>query len=168
MIRFHPHCPFGGLITPAMVALVRGIISDQPQAVHRTALDFTGNKVTVGGRDRMALGPIGGGAVKLTDNAEVTNRLGIGEGIETTLSLQLKPQWLGGPVWSLLNAGGVQSFPVLSGIETLMIAVDHDEAGERAATIVNRRWLDAGREVWLREAVEEGADLNDTLEGRHE
>ena len=116
----------------------------------------------------MTLGPTGGGAVSSAGDAEVIGRLGIGEGVETMLSLSLKPEWLGGPIWSLLNDGGVHSFPVLSGIEVLMIAVDHDEAGERAATAVDRRWLDAGREVWLREAVEVGADLNDTLERGHE
>ena len=65
-VRFHRRCPFGkddagrAIYTPAMVALVRNIVTNEPQAVHRTALDLAGGKVTIGGRDRMALGPIAG------------------------------------------------------------------------------------------------------------
>ncbi len=45
VIRFHPRCPFGQdangstIYTSAMIALVRGIVSNDPQAIHRTALD---------------------------------------------------------------------------------------------------------------------------------
>jgi hypothetical protein len=34
-IRFHPDCPFGSERFPAMVCLVRNILSNEPQAVHR-------------------------------------------------------------------------------------------------------------------------------------
>ena len=37
------------------------------------------------------------------------------------------------PIWAMLNAGGVASFPVLNGIEVLWIAVDHDPAGRSAS-----------------------------------
>lgn len=175
VIRYHPACPFGGRKVPAMVALVRNIVTNEPQAVHRTSLDLNGNKVAlaVGGDrgDRMSLGPIKGGAVKLTDDAEVTKALGTGEGIETTLSLQLRPEWFGSPVWSLLDAGGLRHFPVLPGVETLFVAVDHDKlkqgqrAGQEAATEVSARWLAAGREVLLGWSTAEGEDLNDLLTG---
>ena len=54
-------------------------------------------------------------------------------------------------------------FPVLAGIETLVIAVDHDKAGEDSAREATRRWRDAGREVLLFEANHSNADLNDVL-----
>jgi hypothetical protein len=146
-----------------MVALVRNIVSNEPQAVHRTALDLSGNKVTIGGRDRMALGPIGGGAVKLTADENVTIAIGIGEGIESTLSLARIPEWQSSPVWSLLNDKGVANFPLLAGIETLVVAVDHDDAGEKAALAVARRWRAAAREVLLFEAVQPDSDLNDVI-----
>src|SRR5262249_44390415 len=41
-LGFHPACPFGNEQLPCMVALVRNIESDEPQAVHRTALDLSG------------------------------------------------------------------------------------------------------------------------------
>ena len=160
-LRFHPACPFAGSKTPAMIALVRGVESNVPQAIHRTALDLGGNKITIDGKDRMALGPIAGGAIKLTPDEHVTIALGIGEGIETALSLQRLPEWTGSPVWSLISASGIGKFPLLDHIETLAVAVDHDEAGERATIEVAERW--AEREVLIFEACSDGADLNDIV-----
>jgi hypothetical protein len=85
--------------------------------------------VKVNGKDRLALGPIGGGAIKLTPDEAVTTCLGIGEGVESALSLRNMPEFGPSPLWSLISAGGVESFPTLSGIESLWIAVDHDETG---------------------------------------
>jgi hypothetical protein len=45
----------------------------------------------------MSLGPIVGGAIKLTADEDVTSGLGVGEGIETTLSLRHLPEWQGSP-----------------------------------------------------------------------
>jgi hypothetical protein len=153
-LRFHPACPFGGMKIPAMVALVRNIDSNQPQAIHRTALDRTG---------KMSLGPISGGAIKLSPDEDVTIALGLAEGIETALSLQRLPEWLGSPVWSLISASGIRTFPLLPGIETLAIAADNDGAGEDATVEVVERWQE--REVLVIEADDHGADLNDVLQG---
>lgn len=162
-LRYHPNCPFAGDRTPAIVALVRNVVTNQPQATHRTALSHDGQKVEVNGKDRLALGSIRGGAVKLTPDEEVTTCLGIGEGIETTLSLQGLPEFGHTPVWSLLNAGGITSFPVLPGIECLWIAVDDDPAGRGASELCADRWHRAGREVFLVKAKALGHDLNDVV-----
>jgi phage/plasmid primase-like uncharacterized protein len=179
VIRFHPCCPFGQdangrtITTPAMLALVRNIVSNEPQAIHRTALDGCGNKIEFIGQDgkprsRMALGSIHGGAVKLTDDAGVTKAVGIGEGIETSLSLQQLPEWFSSPVWSLLSKNGVRDFPVLSGVETLMVGVDHDvkQDGQKAATAVAARWRAVGREVLLAWPSSPGDDINDVVRER--
>ena len=79
------------------------------------------------------------------------------------MSLQWIPDWAGSPVWSLLNDGGVANFPVLAGIETLVVAVDHDDAGEKAALAVAGRWRAAAREILLFEAVNPDHDLNDVI-----
>jgi putative DNA primase/helicase len=160
-LRYHPACPFAGEKTPVMVALVRGIDSNVPQAIHRTALDRSGNKITIDGKDRMALGPIAGGAVKLTSDENVTIALGIAEGIETALSLRALPEWAGSPVWSMISASGIGKFPLLGGIETLAISADHDAAGEKATIEVAERW--AEREVLIFEAQTDGTDLNDIV-----
>jgi hypothetical protein len=163
VVRFHPKCPFGTddsgkrIYAPAMIALVVGIEDNAPQAIHRTRL--------TGPRGKMTLGPIAGGAVKLTPDDEVSYGLGIGEGLETTLSLQRLPQWQGSPVWSLLNANGIADFPILGGIGSLAIAVDHDPAGENAAHAAARRWRQAGREVFLAKPDQNNQDLNDVIVG---
>jgi putative DNA primase/helicase len=163
-LRFHPRCPFGpGCTTPAMVALVRDIRSNEPIGIHRTALDSLGHKREIDGKDRMALGQIGGGAVKLTPDEEVTLGLGVGEGVETTLSLKLMPDWGDSPIWACLSAGALAAFPVLGGIETLVVAVDHDEAGSNAARQAIARWHEAGRETLAITPKRFGADLNDIV-----
>ena len=163
-LRFHPRCPFGpGCTTPAMVALVRDIRSNEPIGIHRTALNSLGHKREIEGKDRMALGQIGGGVVKLTPDEEVTLGLGIGEGIETTLSLKLMPDWVGSPIWACLSAGALAAFPVISGIETLVVAVDHDEPGRNAARQTIARWHEAGRETLALTPKRPGADLNDLV-----
>jgi hypothetical protein len=162
-IRYHPECPFAGQRTPAMVCLVRDVATNEPKAIHRTALTRDGHKVEVNGKDRLALGPISGGAIKLTPDEAVTMCLGIGEGIESALSLRNRAEFGRSPVWSLISAGGVQRFPILSGIESLWIAVDHDETGMRAARSTAQRWRASGAEAFLITPSAPGADLNDLI-----
>jgi putative DNA primase/helicase len=168
-VRFHPRCPWGnGQTVPAMVSLVREIngAADEPEgpplAIHRTRLlDDDGNLLLHGKDRKRALGPIGKGVIKLTPDADTTICLGVAEGIETALSLRNEPEFGPSPVWATINAGGLGNFPVLSGIETLWIAVDRDDAGQKAAEMLTGRWAAAGREVFLVEPPEPGMDLND-------
>ena len=82
VLRFHPACPFGdGKWLPCLVALYRDIRTNEPRAVHRTALTASGEKI-----DRKALGPKAGCAIKLSANENVCQGLTIGEGVETTLA----------------------------------------------------------------------------------
>ncbi len=166
-IRFHPCCPFAGQRVPAMVCLVRDVLTNRPKAIHRTALSPDGHKVKVEGHDRLSLGPVAGGAIKLTPDEEVTSCLGVGEGVETTLSLRTTPEFGPSPVWSLISAGGIEHLPVLPGIESLWIAVDHDPAGLQAARAAAQRWQASGREAFLITPSAPRADLNDLLTGAH-
>jgi hypothetical protein len=165
VLRFHPACPFGpGNKVAAMVALVRAVEGDAPVAIYRTAIEREPDgTIKVQGVRRMALGPIKSGAIKLVEDAEVTSCLGIGEGIESTLSLRLTPELGLSSVWALMNDGGVCGFPVLSGIEALWIAVDHDAnaAGQKAAAACTERWAAAGCEVRHIVPIRVGVDLND-------
>ena len=174
VFRFHPACPFGGTHHPALVALVRSIITDEPQAIIRTALNPDGTTVKIDSKTvRKALGPIGGGAVKFTDMGEVTTCLGVGEGIETVLSMRGTREFGRSPVWSLISDSGVRNLPVLAGIECLWIAVDNDrpdlrgrQAGIEAALECSRRWTAAGREVYRIVPNRVGRDLNDVMRNR--
>ena len=166
-IRFHPACPFASEHTPAMVCLVRDVVTDQPKAIHRTALSPDGLKVEVRGADRLSLGPIAAGAIKLTPDADVTTCLGIAEGVETALSMRRVPEFGASPVWSLISEAGVRRFPALSGIECLWLAVDHDPAGIKAARTVADRWQTEGAEAFLITPFAPRADLNDIFGARH-
>jgi putative DNA primase/helicase len=159
-LRFRPTCLWregeAKLRVPAMVAAIRDIRSNALIGVHRTRLDHEGRKV-----DRRMLGPSAGGAVKLTPDEDVTCCLGVGEGIESTLSLRLVPEFGASPVWALLTAGNLAQLPALSGIECLWIAVDHDPAGFEASNALAATWRAAAREVFLVTPRRPSADLND-------
>lgn len=162
VLRWHPDCPFGhDHREGCMVALVRAIAGDEPLAVHRTALTPAGEKIA-----RLALGSVVGGAVKLTADEDVTMVLGIGEGIETTLSLRLLQDCATLPVWAVLNTAILRNFPLLAGIESLWIATDRDRprversGGPRAARLCAERW-NREAEVTLVSARDYGRDLND-------
>lgn len=163
-LRWHPSCPFGkGERHGCMIGLVRNIVTNEPQAIHRTAIDATGRKI-----DRKAYGPIGGGAVKLTDNADVTKVIAIGEGIETALSIRELPDLCNMPVWSVLSANGIASFPVLPAIESVWIAADNDASGtgQNAARSAGERLHAAGVETIILAPTQAGADLNDKVARR--
>ena len=69
----------------------------------------------------------------------VTYSLGIAEGVESALALAQVHR----PVWAAVDAGNLAAFPVLAGIETLLVAVDGDEAGRAAAATCADRWADS-------------------------
>jgi putative DNA primase/helicase len=158
-LGFHPTCRFGGDRLPCMVALVRGIETDEPQAIHRTALNLGPRPEKI---DRLSLGPVAGGAIKLSLDGDVTHGLLIGEGIETTLSAS---RVLGfRPAWSVISKSGIAKFPILKSIECITIAVDNDDGGRHAAAGLSRRLDAAGVEV-RRAHSKIGHDFNDVLRG---
>ncbi len=161
VLRFHPSCPYGERERhPCMLALLRDIRTNEPCAIHRTALTSAGDKI-----GRMVLGPKVGAAVKLSPDDAVTMGLTIAEGIETALSgMQLGWQ----PAWSVVDAAGIAKFPVLPGIEALTILVDNDESGtgQRRAIECSDRWTKAGREVLRVIPRRSGDDFNDIVRKR--
>jgi hypothetical protein len=158
VLRFHPSCPFGQERAPAMIALMRDVITDEPRCIQRTRLKPDGKKV-----DRQMLGAAKGAAIKIDADADVTQGLCIGEGLETCLSgraMGLRP------VWALGSAGAIGSFPVLAGVSGLHIFGEHDESrtNQKNAQDCADRWGGAGREVLLAEP-DCGKDLNDEWRG---
>jgi hypothetical protein len=101
---------------------------------------------------RKTLGPNAGCVIRLWPDDEVERGLVIGEGVETTLAAATRIQHRGTlltPAWATGDAGHLENFPVLPGIEALTVLVDHDEngRGQRATAECARRWTAAGREV---------------------
>jgi putative DNA primase/helicase len=164
-VRFHPACPFAGQRAPTMICLVRDMKTDEPRAIHRTALDRDGNGIEINGHKRLSLGPIGGGAVKITSHADVYSDLGVGEGLETTLSLRFIRDFGQRPLWALLSAVNLSKLPTFPSLRKLWIATDHDAAGLRAARSLADRWRSAGREVLCFIPTTPGLDLNDLAIG---
>ena len=164
VLRYHPDCPFGNERLPCMIALIRNIITDEPQAIHRTSLRIgaTVPPGTVERVDRKSLGPTKNGAIKLSPNDEVLTGLMIGEGIETTLSAAKIFNFR--PAWSVISKEGVRDFPVLSGIECITAAVDNDQSGDgqRAADDMARRQIARGVEV-IKHKPRNVKDFNDLL-----
>jgi putative DNA primase/helicase len=143
-LGYHSSCPFGKERLPCMVALVRDIKSDELVAVHRTALTNDPKPQRIG---RLSLGPVAGGAVKLSLDGDVTTGLMIGEGIETALSASSIFHFQ--PVWSVLSRSGIARFPILSGIESITIVADNDESGDGQgdAAKLSQRLVAAGIEA---------------------
>jgi Toprim domain-containing protein len=157
-VRFHPSCPFGTDRHPCIVALYRDIRTNEPRAIHRTAISSTGEKI-----DRKALGPKGRCAIKFSPDDDVHGGLTISEGIETALAGMA----LGfRPAWALGDAGEIGKFPVLPGVECLTILVDNDDTGRARALECSQRWTADGREVFRVIPAEVGSDMADIIRGR--
>lgn len=161
-LRFHPRCPIGAERRPAMVALLRDIRTTEPCGIHRTFLRPDGSgKAGLPDGDKRILGRARGACVKPVPDEDVTQGLGIAEGIETALAV-MATGWR--PVWACLSAGNLGAFPVLAGIEHLTIFADNDAAGLREAERCAERWADEGGVVVDTFAPPaEGDDFNDKL-----
>lgn len=122
---------------PAVIAMVADPSSGLQQAIHRIY-------ITPQGRERKALGSIGGGVVPLALAAAGT--VIITEGIETALAAQ---QATGIGTWAALSAGGIRTLELPLHITTITIASDNDDhhVGQEAARAAAARWTAEGRTV---------------------
>jgi len=120
-----------------IVGLMRSPLTGDPTGIHRTFLKEDGTKL-----ERRMLGSKG--VVCLTPFTDVTEGLGITEGIEDGLSLLAIGQ---APIWCAMDAGSIATFPLVPGIESLTIFADNDEAGIRGANACQQTWIRAGREA---------------------
>lgn len=151
VIRFHYGLKFGDAYVPAMVCLMRNIVTDEPCGIHRTFLDRnTGQKI-----DRKMLGIAKGAAIKLDP---ISTKLTIGEGMESVLSARAMGL---GPVWALGSSGAVGRFPVLEGLSELIILEENDATSWRDVAVCRHRYLTEQIAVrTIKPSV--GNDLNDT------
>ena len=147
-----------GYIGPALVGLVTDALTNEPLTLHRTWIAGDGTKAKVDpprlllGRHRKQ-----GGVIRLWHDEAVTTGLGVAEGIETALAVATVYQ----PVWSAIDAGNLAAFPVLGGVQELLIMADHDEAGLRAANECAVRWHRDGVRVRVAIPPEPGTDAAD-------
>lgn len=143
---------------PGMVALVTDATTNKPISLHRTWICADGKKAPVNpARMLAAKHRAKGGVIRLWPDDAVSHGLAVAEGIETALAVAHGYT----PVWSVIDAGNLAAFPVLPGIESLLIAADHDDAGMRAADACALRWHNAGRDVSIIVPNKHGRDFND-------
>jgi hypothetical protein len=159
-LRFHPACPRSADRVPAMVALFTDIKTGEPTGIHRTFLKADGSGKAEIEPAKMTLGRAGGSCIKLSPDEDVTDELGLSEGIENGLTA-LCAGWA--PVWAVGSSGTLKAFPVLPGIEALTVFADPKPQEMVAARACADRWTAAGREVTIWEP--HGGDWNDVMRG---
>lgn len=158
-LRWHPAVKHpSGHTGPALVALVTDANTNKPLSLHRTWITATGKADLETPRLPLAKHTLQNGVIRLWPDDEVTTGLCIAEGIETALSMA----WAYAPAWSTIDAGHLAKFPVLDGIETLLIARDMDPAGIAAADKCATRWAEAGRKTLLTNQATN--DINDEIQ----
>jgi len=131
-LRFHPACPWGNRqagtveFVAAMIVAFTSIAGDKITGIHRIRVDQPGRWPKA---DRMMLGRINGSAAKLDP---IGNCLVIGEGVETCIAAR---QIGLRPVWALGSAAGIENFPLVGGLEELIILGENDSGTNRSAAL---------------------------------
>jgi hypothetical protein len=160
-IRFHPRLKFSrvGEFLPAMVCAMVDIRTNEFTGIHRTFLTADAKKAGV-----LTLGRKLGSAIKIDPDDVVHEGLAVAEGIESAIAAR----FLYRPSWSLIDANGINGFPVLPGIEHLSIFADNDanKTGEIAAYECQERWQRAGAEAVIQMPPNVGEDIADIISNR--
>ncbi|WP_306047590.1 toprim domain-containing protein [Nioella sp. MMSF_3534] len=160
-LRFHPDCwhgPSAGRY-PAMIALVMG---SGGFSVHRTYLRNDGAGKASLEPNKMMLGAVSGGAVRLT---ECDGRLVVCEGIETGLSLASGLLRRPATIWAALSTSGMRGLHLPERAGRLTIATDGDAAGHEAGNALAERACALGWQVSLLPAPN-GRDWNDLINAK--
>lgn len=157
-LRFHACCWHGPTATrhPALLARVDG---GEGFALHRTFLRADGGGKAALRPNKMMLGAVAGGAVRL---AAGCGSLVVGEGIESTLSAYILHGDAGAAAWATLSTSGMSALQLPECPGRLIIATDPDAAGLRAAQNLARRAVKGGWTVSIKRPSGKG-DFNDML-----
>ena len=161
-LRYHPrlrHSQENRNEYPAMLALLR-YPDGKGASVHKTFLTLDGRKADLDPVRKMAPGlPLEGAAVRL---GPIQEQLGIGEGIETSISAG---KLSGLTVWSCLSANGILSFIPPEGAKSIVIFGDNDAhkvfEGQKAAYAKAHQLRLKGYDVEVRIPPLPGQDWND-------
>jgi hypothetical protein len=158
VLRFHPACPFnGGERHPCLIALFRDIETDVPAGIHRIALTPEAQKI-----ERQMLGRWPRDRARAIKLWPAGQHLYLGEGIETVLAAATRLKDRGAPMqpaWAAGSSGNIEKFPIVRGVEELVLLADRGDAGKKAVTACRLTWKAAGRRV--RCLRTQDANLND-------
>ncbi len=170
-IRYLPHTLHvsTGLHYPCMLSAVTRWPDKHIIAVHRTYLSYNGQEKASVEPNKMMLGSVSGGAVRLAPMGD-SNILMVGEGIETMLSIV--GSYPDCAVWAVLSASNYQNLilPELPYASTIIICADHDanNAGLKVARLAAQKWITEGRCVKITIPPHENTDFNDVLRGERQ
>jgi len=161
-LRFHPRL-FHNSRTyhPAMVAAITLCPAKIISGVHRTYLSADGADKASLSPNKMMLGSIKGGAVRLSYPGA---KLILAEGIETALSCFCATNI---PTWSCLSTSGMMDVvvPPLEITQEIIICADGDGVGQKAADKLAERLHKTGYGVRIASSPQ-GQDFNDVLRGK--
>jgi Toprim domain len=121
--------------------------------------------------ERKMLGPVGGSVIKLWPDEDATYGLVIGEGVETVLAAATRIEYRGTllrPAWAAGGENNLANFPVIDGVNSLTVLIDHDanNIGQKAASQCIWRWRKAGREAFGLIPQKIDTDFNDLVQRR--
>jgi len=126
---------------PALILLVRNMVTGNLQAVQRRYLDSDGNKHAAFAKAK-SYGPTAGGAIMLTGHS-TPKGLNICEGFEDAASvLQLG---VDGGSWAVCGTSGLKNLNPLPSVHAIRIFADNDDTGKAKASECADRWQAAGK-----------------------
>lgn len=154
-LRFHPRMTSldDRARRPALVAAITDATGEL-QGIQVTLLTAHGTAKAPVPTPRRVIGKLIGGAVRL---GEAHGELALGEGVETMLSAS---HALALPAWAALTSDNLSRFTIGASVERLVIVVDNDVAGVRAAGLLRER-SPSGVRLETASAPEGFNDLND-------
>jgi len=173
-LRLHPSLPFyneNGEMQKKMPCMLARISTREGKlaAIHRTYLHACGDgtfktkkKITVPSREW------GGGAIRLFP-CRKENRIIVGEGIETVLSVRahiMRVHKITIPCWAGISANNLEKIAIPEHISNIMVAGDNDLSftGQKSAYILaNRLVVHDKRRATVTLPSRDGNDFNDQI-----
>ena len=148
---------FAGEVRPMLIAAVAGP-DNRVQAIHRIILKDDGSKADLdGGKVKFSLGPVMGGAIRLTGCA---NGMLICVGIEDGLTLlQQQAQ----AVWAVTGDVALPAVQLPAGVRSVVVAHDNDASGKTAGKKAADRLAGEGRKVRLIQPLPPFKDFNEEI-----
>ena len=152
--------PYGkrGALRPCLIALVASV-DNRATGIQRTYLNEAGTGKANVPKQKLSLGRISGGAIRL---APAAAELVVCEGLEDGLTLQ---QELGKATWVAAGVGNLKTMQLPAGVKSVVIGADADASGLAGARAASERFAAEGRKVRIIEPASGFKDWNDQLRG---
>ena len=148
---------WAGAQRPALVAAVAGA-DDKFSGIHRIFLTEAGGKADLkDGKVKFSLGPVMGGAIRLTPFA---NGMLVCVGIEDGLTLL---QQQGQAVWAVTGDVALPAVQLPAGVRSVVVAHDNDASGNAAGKKSGDKLARDGRQVRLIQPLSGFKDFNEEI-----